>query len=111
MSQPYYDAEDLGKFADIADHAPEMGKKFFDWYGEVFADGALSTREKNLIGLGVAHALQCAYCIEAYTKGSLEQGCDVEQLTEAVHVAAAVRGGAALVHGVQMRKVADSLGM
>jgi 4-carboxymuconolactone decarboxylase len=32
-------------------------------------------------------------------------------MTEAVHVANAIRGGAALAHGVQMRTVADKLGM
>ena len=44
-------------------------------------------------------------------KGCLEKGCDPEQLTEAVHVATAIRGGASLVHGMQMRDVADGLGM
>ena len=59
----------------------------------------------------MAHAVQCPYCIEAYTKDSLAKGCDVEQLTEVVHVAAAIKGGAAMVHGMQMRRVADELGM
>jgi len=107
----YYDSADLAKFPSIADHAPELGAKFFDWYGAVFEDGALTAREKSLIALGVAHAVQCPYCIDAYTKDSLEKGCDPEQLTEAVHVAAAIKGGAALVHGVQMRKVTDAMGM
>jgi 4-carboxymuconolactone decarboxylase len=32
-------------------------------------------------------------------------------MTEAVHVSNAIRGGAALVHGVQMRNIATKLGM
>ena len=68
-------------------------------------------REKSLIALGVAHAVQCPYCIDAYTKDGLEKGCDPEQLTEAVHVAAAIKGGAALVHGMQMKNVASQVGM
>jgi 4-carboxymuconolactone decarboxylase len=32
-------------------------------------------------------------------------------MTEAVHVAAAIRGGASLVHGLQMRKIAEKLSM
>lgn len=107
----YYEPEDLDAFASVSEHAPELGKKFFEWYGSVFQDGALTAREKSLIALGVAHAVQCPYCIDAYTKDALSKGCDVEQLTEVVHVSAAIKGGAALVHGVQMRKVADSLGM
>jgi 4-carboxymuconolactone decarboxylase len=69
----------------------------------VFADGALTAREKALIALAVAHAVQCPYCIDEYSTACLEKGSDLEQMTEAVHVAAAIRGGAALVHGVQMR--------
>jgi 4-carboxymuconolactone decarboxylase len=107
----YYEPADLKRFSEIGEHAPELGEKFFAWYGAVFQDGALTAREKSLIALGVAHAVQCPYCIEAYTRDSLAKGCDVEQLTEVVHVASAIKGGAALVHGMQMRKVADHLGM
>ena len=107
----HYEAGDLERFPSVADDAPELGQRFFDWYGSVFADGALTAREKSLIALAVAHAVQCPYCIEAYTKDTLEKGCDAEQQMEAVHVAAAIKGGAALVHGVQMKKFADQLGM
>ncbi len=107
----YYDPADLPRFAEIGQHAPELARKFFDWYGSVFEDGALSAREKALIALGVAHAVQCPYCIDAYTRSGLEKGCDQEQLTEVVHVASAIRGGACLIHGLQMKRVADSLEM
>ena len=108
---PYYDPADLSRFAEMGEHAPDLAKKFFEYYGAVFEDGALTAREKSLIALGVAFAVQCPYCIDAYTKGSLEKGADLEQLTEVTHVATAIKGGAALIHGMQMRKVADQLGM
>lgn len=98
----YYKPEHLPKFSSIAEGNPKLAEKFFDWYGEVFKPGALSAREKALIALAVSHAVQCPYCIDAYSKESLTQGADLEQMTEALHVAAAIRGGASLVHGVQM---------
>lgn len=107
----YYKREHLPKFGEISEGSPELGRKFFDYYGAVFADGALSVREKSLIALAVAHAVQCPYCIDAYTSGSLEAGADVEQMTEAVHVACAIRGGASLVHGIQMMEQAKKAGM
>ena len=55
----YYDPDDLGKFGTIGEEAPELAEKFFDWYGAVFAEGALTAREKSLIALAVAHAVQC----------------------------------------------------
>ena len=102
MSKPYYVAEDLKKFGQISEFQPELGKKFFEYYGAVFEDGALTAREKALIALAVAHAEQCPYCIDAYTGDCLKKGADEAQMMEAVHVAAAIKGGAALVHGVQM---------
>ena len=103
----YYKPEDLPQFASIARGNPELARKFFDYYGEVFKAGALSEREKALIALAVAHAIQCPYCIDAYSTESLQKGADLEQMTEALHVATAIRGGASLVHGVQMLSHVD----
>ena len=74
--------------------------------GHVVVDEAAAeeaAREKSLIALAVAHAVKCPYCIDAYSTDTLEKGCNLDQMTEAIHVAAAITGGAALVHGVQMR--------
>jgi alkylhydroperoxidase/carboxymuconolactone decarboxylase family protein len=102
MSTSYFNAEDLKKFSNITEFQKTMGDKFFEWYGEVFKEGALTKREKSLIALAVAHAISCPYCMDAYTNTCLSQGADEEQMMEAVHVAAAIRGGATLVNSVQM---------
>ena len=102
MSKSYYIEEDLKSFGKVRDFQKDLGDKFFNWYNAVFEEGALSKREKALIALAVSHAVQCPYCIDAYTKGSLENGADEEQMMEAVHIASAIKGGATLVHGVQM---------
>jgi alkylhydroperoxidase/carboxymuconolactone decarboxylase family protein len=107
----YYHAPDLARFAEVGKGAPELWEKFQAWYGAVFAEGALTAREKALIALAVSHSVQCPYCIDAYTTASLEHGSNEEQMTEAVHVAAAIRGGSSLVHGVQMRNHLERLGM
>lgn len=111
MDKTYYDPKDLKKFKNIVDFQEELGTKFFDYYGSVFKEGALTAREKSLIALAVAHAIQCPYCIDAYTVGSLEKGANEEQMMEAVHVAGAIKGGAALVHGVQMMNKVKELTM
>lgn len=107
----YYNPNDLAKFTDIGEDAPELWQKFSEWYGAVFQEGALTEREKALIALAVAHAIQCPYCIDAYTQACLEKGSNAEQMMEAVHVAGAIRGGASLVHGVQMKNIENKLGM
>lgn len=107
----YYHAKDLAKFGEMGKGNPTLWEKFMSYYSAVFAEGALTEREKALIALGVAHAVQCPYCIDAYTQACLEKGSNTEEMTEAVHVACAIRGGASLVHGVQMRNVAEKLSM
>jgi 4-carboxymuconolactone decarboxylase len=72
-----------------------------EWYNSALLPGILSKREKVLIGVAVAHAIQCPYCIDAYSKSCLEEGMSLEHITEAVHVASAVRGGASLIHAIQ----------
>jgi len=105
----YFESEDLKKFGNIKRVNPELGQKFFDYYGAVMAEGALSAREKALIALAVSHALKCPYCIDAYTTTCLEKGADETQMNEAVHVAAAMAAGINLVHGVQMMNHIDKL--
>ncbi|MBL8018554.1 MAG: carboxymuconolactone decarboxylase family protein [Leptospirales bacterium] len=111
QNDSYYKPEDLQRFGKISEFQPELGKAFFSYYDKVFEPGALSKREKSLIALAVAHAVQCPYCIDAYTVGCLEHGADETQMMEAVHVAAAIRGGATLVHGVQMMNKIKQVGM
>jgi 4-carboxymuconolactone decarboxylase len=107
----YYNPDHLPQFGAIGEGNPDLANKFFAYYGAVFEDGALSKREKALIALAVAHAVQCPYCIDAYSKESLQHGSDLEQMTEAVHVATAIRGGASLIHGLQMLDHARQLSM
>jgi 4-carboxymuconolactone decarboxylase len=107
----YYKEKDLERFGEIAKYSPELFKKFMDWYNAVLEPGMLNKREKVLIGLAVAHAIQCPYCIDFYTKSSLEEGMSLEHITEAVHVASATRGGASLIHGIQAHNTVDKLSL
>ena len=107
----YYHADDLKKFARIGEFGKELADKYFDYYNAVFAEGALSAREKSLIALAVAHTVQCPYCIDAYTTDATEKGYSEKQMMEAVHVAAAIRSGSSLVHGVQMMNKAKEISM
>ncbi|MDO4889728.1 MAG: arsenosugar biosynthesis-associated peroxidase-like protein [Coriobacteriaceae bacterium] len=106
----YYNPADLANFSGdgIGALSPDLWDKFMGYYGAVFEDGALTAREKSLIALGVAAAVQCPYCIDAYTNALLSQGCDEAQIAEVFHVTNAIRGGAALAHGVQALNIIKS---
>ncbi len=83
--ETYYKPDDLPRFPEIGEQVPELAEKFFDYYNAVFAEGVLTEREKALIALSVAHAVQCPYCIDAFTQSCLEKGSNLEEMTEAVH--------------------------
>ena len=42
----YYDPKDLRKFGNITEWSNDLGTKFFEYYGSVFEEGALTAREK-----------------------------------------------------------------
>ena len=111
MSKTYYNPDDLKKFGAITEWSQELGEKFFDYYGKVFEEGALSAREKSLIALAVSHVVKCPYCIDAYTKDGLQRGITKEEMMEAVHAGAAIESGATLVHGVQMMNKLNNLSL
>ena len=64
--EEYYKREDLPKFGEIGKEASRMAQKYFEYYNEVFSEGELTLREKSLIALAVAHAIQCPYCMEHF---------------------------------------------
>jgi alkylhydroperoxidase/carboxymuconolactone decarboxylase family protein len=107
----YYESEDLKRFANVGKFRQELMAQFFTYYNKVTGeDGALTRREKALIALALAHSRQCPYCIDAYTVQCLETGASPDQMTEAIHVAAAMEAGMTLVHGVQMQNTLERHG-
>lgn len=101
MSRPLYTNTDLNAFAELKDFAPDPFEAYSAWSAAAFAEGALGKKTKELIAFAVAHAIQCPYCIDVHAKGASAAGASREEMLEAVHVAAVIRGGASLVHGVQ----------
>jgi AhpD family alkylhydroperoxidase len=78
--------------------APEIEKTFQAFSREVFADGALPAKAKQLIAVAVAHVTQCPYCIKGHTKAALRHGATRQELMEAIWVAAEMRAGGAYAH-------------
>jgi AhpD family alkylhydroperoxidase len=71
------------------------------------ADGTLPQKYRELIAIGVALTTQCPYCLDVHTANAKKAGATREELAETVHVAAALRAGAALTHGLLALKLYD----
>lgn len=77
------------------DLAPQTQTDFDTFSRQVFADGALSAKMKQVIAVAVAHVTQCPYCIKGHAKAALRAGASRQELMEAIWVAAEMRAGAA----------------
>lgn len=80
--------------------APDTEKAFQAFSQQVFADGALPAKTKQLMAVAVAHVTQCPYCIRGHTKAALRHGATRQELMEAIWVAAEMRAGGAYAHSV-----------
>jgi alkylhydroperoxidase/carboxymuconolactone decarboxylase family protein len=107
----YFDDKDLAHFGDLKTHHPELWDKFAAYYAAAFEPGELTKREKLLIGFVVAQTSQCPYCIDSFTRQSLENGLTMKHLGEAMHAAASLKAGITLAHGLVAHNIDKKLSM
>lgn len=88
--------------AEIGQKRKELAPKILDAFRsfsqQVFADGALPSKTKELIAVAVAHVTQCPYCIRSHTKRAMLKGATEKEIMEAIWVSAEMRAGAATAH-------------
>ena len=97
----YYLSEDLARFGEMAKTNPQLFDHFMKWYAATMEEGALEAKTKKLIALAVAYAIQEPYCIDSYTSACSDAGVSPEEMSEAVGVAAVIRGGGTIAHWSQ----------
>jgi AhpD family alkylhydroperoxidase len=100
-----YATENLKKLAWTGKFAPQTMNAFVAYDKAAMADGAIPKKYKELMAIAVALTTQCAYCIEVHRQAALKAGVTEHELAEAVHVAAALRAGAAVTHGTHLAGV------
>lgn len=81
-------------------------KRFFALDKQVYADGALSAREKELLGLVASLVLRCNDCVDYHLERCVEEGLGRPELDEAVSVAMMVGGSIVIPHA---RHAAESI--
>ncbi|MEN0136881.1 MAG: carboxymuconolactone decarboxylase family protein [Rhodococcus sp. (in: high G+C Gram-positive bacteria)] len=90
------------------DLAPEMGAAIAAFNTAVFTGaGQIPRKYRELIAIAVALTTQCDSCIRFHTEDALSLGATEEELAEVTYIAAAMRSGGALVHGMKALSVAE----
>ena len=78
--------------------ADKTMKRFLNLDTQVYADGALSAREKELLGLVSSLVLRCDDCINYHIVQCHELGLKEEELIEALSVGLIVGGSITIPH-------------
>jgi AhpD family alkylhydroperoxidase len=107
MSEGLYPAATRELAQKRRELAPDTEAAFQALSRQVFADGALPAKIKQIIAVAVAHVTQCPYCIKGHTKAALRHGATQQELMEAVWVAAEMRAGGAYAHAALMLDAMD----
>ena len=110
MSHPVFPAATPELAAHRAELAPETNEAFQAFSKQVFAEGALSEKDKQLIAVAVAHVTQCPYCIRGHTRLAQRKGASEQEIMEAIWVAAEMRAGGAYAHSVIALDAASDAG-
>ena len=97
----YQSPEDMLQIPSLLKLAPTESKAFlaFDHITKR-EDGSLPLKTREFIALAVALTIQCAYCLDVHTRGAKLAGATLEELAELISIAAAVRAGATMGHGL-----------
>ncbi|GGB97638.1 carboxymuconolactone decarboxylase family protein [Pseudoduganella buxea] len=104
----YQHPEDLSLARDLAQLAPVEAKAFLGLKGATErADGAIPDKYRELMSIAVALTTQCAYCIDAHAKNAVKAGATREEIAETAFIAAALRAGAAVGHGLLALRLFD----
>ncbi len=76
---------------------------------DVLKDGVLSTKQKELIALGIAICATCDYCIAIHVKKCFEAGATKEEIAEACGVAILMGGGPALTYSTFVMQAIEEM--
>lgn len=74
---------------------------FATLHATALASGALTTKVKELIALGIAIAVHCDGCISYHIHDALKAGASKDEILETIGVAVLMGGGPSMVYGAE----------
>jgi AhpD family alkylhydroperoxidase len=76
----------------------EVYRLFCEMEDKTYEAGSLSVKQKRLIEVGIAVAINCESCMEWSIKQALDNGASTEEIIEAIEIAIEMRGGPATAY-------------
>jgi len=86
---------------------PDVMKNVAGLFQAALPEGALSARQKALIGLGISVAIHCETCILVFMEKCLGAGATRAEIVEACGVAVSLGGGPATAYVALVMKILE----
>ncbi|WP_020006950.1 carboxymuconolactone decarboxylase family protein [Salinicoccus albus] len=102
-----YQKSNLERLPEMSKLAPDAFKKFNAFDQAAVADGVVPQKTKELIAVASAHVTGCPYCIDIHVNNAKKLEVSKEEISEAIMVAAALKAGSAMAHGVNALQAYD----
>ena len=104
----YQTPQDLQLASTLAALAPTEARAFLAYdHAAKRGDGAIPPKTREWIALAVALTTQCGYCLDVHSRAAKRLGTTREELAEIALIAAAVRAGATVGHGLMALRLFD----
>lgn len=104
----YQSPEDLLLAQQMVNLAPTEAKAFLNFdHAAKRSDGEIPPKVREWIALAVALTTQCGYCLDVHTRAAKRLGTTRAELAEIALIAAAVRAGATVGHGLLALRLFD----
>lgn len=84
-------------------------KAFAELARAAIAPGALDSKTKELIALGIGIAARCDGCLAFHTKAAKKFGATREEIAETIAVAIYMGGGPSAIYGAEAMSAWDAL--
>ena len=92
----------LGGLQEVGKTNTEPVNAFMGLLGAAYKPGAVDTKTKELISVGISAYNRCEYCIVFHVFKALEAGATREEIMEAAMVAVAFGGGPSIAYSVTL---------
>ena len=86
---------------------PVVLKSLYSFRREVFKNGALSSKEKELIALALSCTLKCEKCLTHHAEEAKKNGATPEEILEAIEVAMYMTGPSAMIWSEEIDKLVN----
>jgi AhpD family alkylhydroperoxidase len=103
-----YKRSNSKRLMELREINSSLTDSFFAFDKQAMKENLISGKDKELMAVAIAHVTGCPYCIDGHTKGAKKKGASMEEITEAIFVATALKAGSALAHSVNALNAYDA---